>query len=219
MLYRAGHNAEELKVSDEENEFMNDAALKWMERHVRGDDTVDVPEFSVFSEQEETWDQYSDYPPADVSRETFDLSDFARSWGSSSEVSNPSPFKWWGSDEEAEFDIPVDSEVEILGAPRLNVTVEADDELILFASLHDVDEWGNETQIGDQVTAFRLPEDTTESFDLEMVAAQRVIESGHKLRLKIEAEDPFYVDEYGDGEVLHSSGESTLEVPIVEGSF
>lgn len=219
MLYRAGHNAEELKVSDEENEYMNDAALNWMERHVRGDDGFDVPEFSVFSEQEETWNEYSQYPPAEVSRETFDLNDIAWSWDSTSGINNPSPWKWWEWESEATFDVPVDSEVEILGAPRLKVTVEADDELVLFASLHDVDEWGTETQIGDQVTAFRLPGGTTESFDLEMVAAQRVIESGHKLRLKIEAEDPFYVDEYGSGRVVHPSGESTLEVPFVEGSL
>ncbi len=217
MLYRAGHNAEELKVSDEENEFMNDAALKWMEKHVRGDDSVDVPEFSVFSEQDETWKEYPEYPPQEASRQSFDLNGLA--WGSSSDVENPSPLRWWASDEEANFDVPVDSEVEILGKPRLNVTVEADDELVLFASLQDVDEWGCETQIGDQVTAFRLPADTTETFELEMVAVQRVLEPGHTLRLKISAEDPFYVDEYGEGRVLHDEGESTLEVPFVEGSL
>jgi len=219
VFYRAGHNAEELKVSDEENEYMNDAALKWIERHVRGDDDFDVPEFSVFSEQEQTWKEFSEYPPEEVSREALDLNDIAWGWGSTSEIENPSPWKWWESEREANFDVPVDSEVEILGAPRLSVTVEADDELILFASLYDVDEWGNETQIGDQVTAFRLEGGTTKSFDLEMVAVQRVLESGHRLRLKIEAEDPFYVDEYGSGRVVHPSDESTLEVPVVEGSI
>lgn len=209
VMYGGGHNVAELEVGDGQHEYVNRAALDWMDRHVRGAETDVVPEVSLWDEQADTWRTF-DSVDEGVDRETVSLSALD---GATSTVRH-SPF--W-ADEAATYELESD-EVRIRGTPELSLTIAAHDApLICFASLHHVEGGSDGEQIDDQVTGFRLEETGTHRLDLDLEPLLRELPRGDALELRIEASDPFYLDEHGSATVRND--ESALTLPIAEGSL
>ncbi|WP_144240234.1 alpha/beta hydrolase family protein [Natrinema altunense] len=209
VMYGSGHNIDELGVTDEQHEYMNRAALDWMDRHVRGAETDVVPPVSLWDDQASRWRTYDDFPGA-VERTVVSLDGLA---GTTSPVSQ----RLFWDDEAASYEIESDG-FRLRGTPALSVSIEAHDApLICFASLHHTGDSVSTEQIDDQVTGFRLEETGTHRFDLDLEPLLREIPRGDALELRIEATDPFYLDEYGAATVHND--ESTLTLPIAEGSL
>ncbi|CAI50173.1 alpha/beta hydrolase fold protein [Natronomonas pharaonis DSM 2160] len=209
VIYNGGHNIAELGVGDDQQTYMHEAALEWMNAHVRGDGDPDIPEVSLYDEQQETWRTFEGFgdgaEPVAVSLDS--LAD---------DRSTVRQAPLWAS-RTADYDIGSDGAFEVFGTPELTLTVETDNDVLnLFVSFSHVDRWGRSEQIDDQVTAVRI-EDGTQTVALELEPLQRSVPDGETLRLEIAAEDPFYLDEYGSATV-HNDG-STLELPLADGSL
>lgn len=208
IMYGGGHNIAELGVGDGQHEYVNRAALDWMDRHLKGADVDVVPEVSLWDEQTETWRTY-DSVEEGVDRRTVTLSDLD---GETSTVSQRA--LWF--DDTATYDLG--GGFTVRGTPELSLTVEAHDApLILFARLHHDESWVSDEQIDDQVTGFRLAETGTHELELELEPLLRELPRGESLELQLAASDPFYLDENGSATVHNDA--STLTLPVADGSL
>ncbi|PCR92260.1 CocE/NonD family hydrolase [Natrinema ejinorense] len=208
VIYGGGHNIDELAVTDEQHEYMNRAALDWMDRHVRGAETDVVPPVSLWDDQASRWRTFDDFPGT-VERTVVGLEGL----GGTTSTIRHRPF--WN--ETASYEIESDG-FRLRGTPALSVSIEAHDApLLCFASLHHAEDPFSTEQIDDQVTGFRLEEPGTHRLDLELEPLLREIPRGDALELRIEASDPFYLDEHGSATVHND--ESTLTLPIADGSL
>lgn len=121
------------------------------------------------------------------------------------------------------FDFVADGFVDVVGTPHLSLTVTPlGDDAFVFAKLALV-EAGDRTGtvIDEQVMPVRVRDDpgrrTTVEFDL--VAFQRYLDAGDRLRLILAATDNGYASSRGAGAIVHhAEGESTLTIDTISES-
>lgn len=202
VMYSAGHSLRELGVSDAEHSYMDDVSLRWLDRHVKGEDVAAVPEVSLWDG--EGWSTSPSFPPT-VEPVVTGLDELG---GRRSRVRNS---QYW-FDRVARYDLE-SSGFTIAGSPRVRLSVTTRGELILFCSLVHVSGWSRE-RIDDQVVPVRV-QDGSHEVVLDLEPLYREIPAGDTLRLEVSASDPqkvAFLDEYG--RAMIDNRESTWELPV-----
>ncbi|WP_254536521.1 CocE/NonD family hydrolase [Halomarina litorea] len=240
VMYDYGHDfVDSGGPTETQTAYANDAALAWLDAHLKdgetGDDegsgatAPDVPVASLYRSQADTFETYDALPGGETA---LPLGSGA-SGGSSQVRLTGGSGNQNASSGTATFDFRVDEAVDVVGTPRLWLSVTptgGDPSPHLFGTLSHVTPDGEATILKDQVAATRVESAGLLAFDL--VGVERRVPAGHTLRVTLAAADgslvedavPFddalYVDSESPAGVVvnHSPGApSTLALPTLDG--
>lgn len=198
-FYEGGHALEGLTVPDSVRDRLNNLALDWMDRHLKGAD-VSVPQTTLYRKQPGDWATYDQFPPAGVDPSTMYLGDVKDDGYTYIDQGLWDPdtvtFTWNASDD-----------LEIVGRPKFTMWVYNDGpESRLFFEFFHVE--GDERQlINDVGESFRVEGDGYQKFEFTFPAFQRFVEKDDAFELDVSVENPFYFDSR-DSEgvyVMHSA--------------
>lgn len=222
VMYDYGHDfVDSGNPTERQRRYANDAALAWMDAHLRpraSDDAdrasacddpgadgaeeaaaiaPDVPVVSLYRSQAEAFETYDHLPGGETA--------VPLSAGAPDDASRVRPPGEGGtSAEAATFDFTVDDPVDVVGVPRLwlsaRPTGDVDAAPHLFGALVHVTPDGEETVIKDQIAATPVESEGLLAFDL--IGVERRIPAGHTLRVTLTATDDDLVADavpFGDG--------------------
>ncbi len=229
VLFEGGHTLTDTAGPDQ-RAVLDDVALSWVEEHVAGRGSADLPPVTFYEVQSGEWRTANGVPPREAGSRTLDLADADSggvSVGDSTFVANSvlptstSQLSLENGDHvpgtAADFDFPVESDTEVFGAPRLSLTVEAaGTEAHLFAKVYRVVD-GEATLVDNQVTPLRFDGSGRHEVEVEMTAFQRRFSAGETVRVTLATTDGgFYNSRSCAGvTVRHAPGESTVTLPVV----
>lgn len=205
-FYAGGHALEEITVPLGEREYMNDLAVKWMDRHLRDED-VDIETVHTWLKQDEEWRTGDQFPPADVSMTTYDLSEASADGSDTIEQWS----LWY--DEEVTYTWTVEEDIEVVGTPEFEFTVDVeDDEAILFfdvlANGDDLDAIGE--AVGE---VYRVDSEGTHSITFEFPTFQWFFDAGDELGVQVSVTDPLYTESRESDGVTIKPDESEIRLP------
>ncbi|WP_458209110.1 CocE/NonD family hydrolase [Haladaptatus sp. NG-SE-30] len=230
LFFQGGHTTTDT-AGAKQRDYIDAAALEWVEAHVRGHGNANLPPVTYYETQTGEWQTADAMPPTGATTRTFALGD-ARAMDSTVIVNSVAPTSTSQLLPEnrdlteataANFDFPLVEGFETLGTPELRLQVEPlGPETRLFTKLvhcHD----GRATLLGDQVTPIKVEGEpgTVETADIEMTAVQRRFDAGDVLRFTVATTDAgFYPSRESAGARLYHSSErpSTLVLPATEDS-
>ncbi|WP_254523178.1 CocE/NonD family hydrolase [Natrinema caseinilyticum] len=177
-FYEGGHAIEEIVVPLDQRKYMNDLAVTWMDKHLRGEST-DVPTVSTYLKQRDEWRTGSQFPPADVSMTAYGLENAV-------ERGNPHIERWsWFHDTEVTYEWHVGRDIEVVGTPEFDLAVDvAGPEARLFFDIRhdgsDLDAIGK--SVGE---AARVDGPGRQRVQFEFPVFQRFFSAGDTLSLQI----------------------------------
>jgi ABC-2 type transport system ATP-binding protein len=230
IFFEGGHTLTDMAGAEQKN-FIDRKALEWIDTHVSGGGNTDRPPVTYYEVQTGKWSTTDSIPPSNATPRTLSLTDAAE--GEKTPVFNsviPTstsqlvPVNADTSVTSIDFDFLVEEEIEVLGAPQLELAVEPlGPEARLFTKFYHVSD-GEETLINNQVTPLRMegePE-SVETVEIEMTAFQRRLDSGDTLRFTVATTDAgFLSSRTSAGAYIHHSKKhpSTVDVPAIGGGF
>jgi len=182
LFYKGGHDLSEVTVSFENRDRMNDHAVAWMDQHVRGQD-AEVPQVTNWLEQRGTWREDEQFPPADTSRETYELSNT----GTGSE--RIEQWSWW-HDDTVTYEWTVDEDIEVIGEPRIELAVDVHGpEAILFTEL-----FHNGDNINGMDQPYRVESSGSKRLTFDYPAIQEFVSAGDTVALEVSVSNIWYFD-------------------------
>ncbi|MFB6164588.1 MAG: CocE/NonD family hydrolase [Haloarculaceae archaeon] len=201
-FYRGGHDLQEITVPVDDREYMNDLALTWMDRHVRGKD-VDIPQNIAYIQQSDHWRTAGEFPPSDTTPTKYCLGNATCHGENRIDRSS-----WW-YDDEVRYTWEIDRPIEIYGTPQfcLEFDVHGPEARLFFNLYHDGD-WIN--NIGE---AYRIDGTGSQTAAFEFPTLQRYFAPGDELTLEIKASSPWYLDSRTSEGVTVKPGASTITLP------
>jgi ABC-2 type transport system ATP-binding protein len=231
LMYDLGHDfvpsqsiQEGSEAYQRQSEFADNAALAWMNHHLKGEDLTDLAQVTFYRSQSDEFETYDELPghadavPLSAATET-----------------GASPLKARqknGADKQSvSFDFDLAESIDLVGIPRLwlNVTSTGKSPQYLFGALEDVAPSGKTTVINDQVATASVEQEGLLAF--ELIAVEHHLPADHTLRLTLTLNDDTLVSDkipFGDGlyvdsnppagtVIKHSpSNPSTLAVPTLD---
>jgi len=208
-FYEGGHAVEEIAVPLEARSYMNDYAVDWMNKHVRGEE-VSIPQTHSWIKQDETFRTDSQWPPLGVSLQSYTL-------GNATENGDPAleeSWGWWTDDNtEVTYTWTVDEEIEVVGTPELDIAVDVDGpEARLYLSLER-----NGNDINDISATYRVDGSGRQRVQCQHPTLQRYFSPGDTLGLQISITNPFYIDSRESDGVEIVPGDSQVRVPQRQG--
>ena len=228
LLFEGGHTFSDTADSDQ-RAVIDDAALDWIETHVRGKGgKADLAPVTYYEVQTGEFHEADDIPPTSAGSRTLNLAD-AASGDSTVVVNSVAPTSTSQILPENEdltsatavnFDYPLTDGLEVFGPPQLQLQVEPlGPEARLFTKFYHVHD-GRATLINNQVTPLKVEGSLgiVETTDVEMVAFQRRFAAGDTLRFTIATTDAaFYPSRESAGARIHHSDTyaSTIDLPVV----
>ncbi|UHQ95082.1 CocE/NonD family hydrolase [Haloterrigena alkaliphila] len=220
----SGHFLGEIDETDDQaetqNRFVSEAVLNWLDAHLKGDGDHGLAKVNLYNEEEDTFEQADQFPPSDVTEETYQLSS-DRPQGWKVQLRNePDPDR-----EVVRIDVPVEDVSEILGTPKLSMRVVPTGKTTrLVAGLEKVSD-GSTSLIKEQITAVEVDKPTR--LELELPTVHEVLDNGDSLQLAITTRDShltvapytpetgFYVDgEHPSGAVLQNNRGHLAELTL-----
>lgn len=228
LIISDGGHSTELLSSFEQQAFLNENALAWLDTHLQEDGQSDLSSVIFHERQSGEWRTADGIPPSSATQRTLSLADLVS--GDETPVFNsviPTatsqlvPVNADTSVTSTDFDVPIDEPTEIMGPPTLRLAVEPlGPETRLFGRFLRVDSTGNAELIDNQVTPFRVDGEpgTVETVEIEAAAFQRRFQPGETLRCTIATTDAgFQPSRISAGARIHHSDEhpSTIDVPVV----
>lgn len=229
VLYPGGHDDTEFVAGlpDTVAARLDELSLAWLDRHVRPGPSPRVPDVSYHAPQVDEWRTARAFPPRDADRTSLDLSEAAATdatpiANTAAPTSARGPtgtvFASPGADapgSSAAFEFEATAALEVVGRPRLRLSVEpVGGDAHLFATLHHVT-GADAPVVFEQVTAMRFGEPST--LDEELIAVQRDLAPGDRLRLTLSTTDNgYFSSREAAGIVLrHADADgATLSVPV-----
>lgn len=203
LFYEGGHDLSELTVDFSDHVRMNDHAVRWMDRHVRGGET-DVAKISNYLPQRDRWREDSQFPPADTTTEIYELANGGQ--GSSADLEQG--WDWW-TDEAVTYQWTASEDIELIGEPTIELTVDvAGPEARLFFELfHD----------GDNINGMDQPmlidSSGTREISVQYPAIQEFVTEGDSVGLEISVTNPWYLDSRESDGVTIDATNSRLHLP------
>lgn len=228
LIVSNGGHSTELLSSFEQQPFLNEKALAWLDTHLREDGQSDLSSVTYYERQTGEWRTADGIPPSSATQRTLSLANIAA--GDETPVFNsviPTatsqlvPVNADASVTSIDFDVPIVEPTEIMGPPTLRLAVEPlGPETRLFGRFLRVDSTGNAELIDNQVTPFKVEGEpgSIETVEIEAVAFQRRFQPGETLRCAIATTDAgFQPSRISAGARIHHSDEhpSTIDVPVV----
>lgn len=229
VLYPGGHDDTEFVAGlpDSVADRLDELSLAWLDRHVRPGPSPRVPDVAYHAPQADEWRTARAFPPGDADRTSLDLSasaatDVTPIANTAAPTSARGPtgtlFGSPGADSpgsSAAFEFEATAAVELVGRPRLRLPVEpVGGDAHLFAKLHHVT-GADAPVVLEQVTAMRFGEPT--ALDEELIAVQRDLAPGDRLRLTLSTTDNGYSSSREAAGIVLEHGpddEATLSVPL-----
>lgn len=200
--YEGGHALEEIAVPLDAREHMNDLAVSWMDRHVRGT-SADIPQTTSYLKQRDEWRTGSQWPPADVSKHPYDLGDASEDGDATIEQ-----WSWW-HDTEVTYTWTVGGDVEVVGTPEFDLSFDVHgDEARLFFTLQH-----NGENINDVGEVYRIGNSGTNRIRFSYPTLQRFCSKGDELGLRISVSNPFYLNSRDSDGVTVRPSESRVFLP------
>lgn len=226
LLTDGGHSLEMVTGTADQEQFLNETALTWIDTHLRGDGQSDLPPVTFYERQTGTWETADGIPPSSATPRTLSVTDATEeetTWVTNSvlptSTSQLFPVNTDMPGATADFDFPIIEPTELMGAPTLRLSVEpAGPKTRLFAKLYRVTD-DTEQLIDNQVTPLLVEESTLTTTEVKMVPFQRRFEPGETLRLTVSTTDvAFQPSRTSLGATIHHSEQhpSTLDVPVIE---
>lgn len=182
-FYEGGHDLTEVTVDFEDRGKMNDDALAWMDRHVRGEST-DIPQVQNFLPQRETWRADEAWPPEGVGKERYELGDAARDGEDELERG------WFFANDEVTYEWSVGEDIEVIGEPEidLELDVHGPEARIFFEIFHN----GSNVNGMDEVC--RLDSPGRHTVTVRYPGIQRFVSSGDTVGLNVSVTNTWYLD-------------------------
>lgn len=178
----ASHHFDPPERTETEEAFVADAALSWLDAHLKGDGEHGLASITYYEESSDSFVEADAFPPADASTRCLGLSidESARLGNQRSGCAR--------GEEVLRFDFQVDERTELVGVPTLRATVTPTGRgtTRLAIALQRVAD-GEVTTIKDQVTPVAV--DDRRRLDLDLNAVQQAFEPGDTLRLAIATRD------------------------------
>lgn len=230
VFFEGGHTLTDM-AGTEQKAFIDEKALDWIDTHVGGGGSTDLPPVTYYETQTDEWSTADGIAPSAASPQTLSLADAAA--GEETFVFNsviPTatsqlvPINVDTAVTSVDFDFTAEDDIELLGAPTLDLHVEPlGPETRLFAKLIHVRD-GEETLIHNQVTPLKVEGEpgSVESVAVEMTALQRRLDSGDTLRFTVATTDAgFQPSRVSAGaSIQHAeAAPTTVTVPTIGGGF
>lgn len=230
VFFEGGHTLTDM-AGAEQKEFIDEKALDWIDTHVGGNGSTDLPPVTYYETQTNEWSTTDGIALSAASPQTLSLADAAA--GEETFVFNsviPTaasqlvPINADTAVTSVDYDFTTEDEIELLGAPILDLHVEPlGPETRLFAKLIHVSD-GEETLIHNQVTPLKVEGEpgSVESVAVEMTALQRRLDFGDTLRFTVATTDAgFQPSRVSAGaSIQHSeAAPTTVTVPTIGGGF
>jgi ABC-2 type transport system ATP-binding protein len=204
-------------------EFADDAALSWMDHHLKGEELTDLAQVTFYRSQTNEFETYDELPSHADAVPLSTTTETSASQLKASQKNN-------GADT-VSFDFTLAEPTDLVGIPRLwlSVTPTGKPPRYLFGALKDVSPSGEATIINDQVATASVEQEGLLSFDL--IGVEHHLPADHTLRLTLTFNDDTLISDkipFGDGlyvdskspagtVVKHSpSDPSTLAVPTLD---
>ncbi|WP_254523020.1 CocE/NonD family hydrolase [Natrinema caseinilyticum] len=206
VFYEGGHAIEEILVSPDDRAYLNDLAVTWMDKHLRGEST-DVPTVSTYLKQRDEWRTGSQFPPADVSMTAYSLEN-------ATERGNPHIERWsWFHDTEVTYEWHVGRDIEVVGTPEFDLAVDvAGPEARLFFDIRhdgsDLDAIGK--SVGE---AARVDGPGRQRVQFEFPVFQRFFSAGDTLSLRISTESLLFEESTHTDGVTVLPSQSEIRLP------
>jgi hypothetical protein len=203
LFYKGGHDLSELTVDFSDRGRMNDHAVRWMDQHVRGQDT-DVPQISNYLPQRDQWREDAQFPPADTTVETYELANGGN--GSSSTIEQG--WGWW-NDEAVTYQWTAGSDIELIGEPEIELTVDVDgpEARLFFELFHD----------GDNINGMDQPilidSSGTQDISVTYPAIQEFVNEGESIGLEVSVTNTWYLDSRESEGTTIDATNSRLHLP------
>lgn len=229
LMYDLGHDfvpSQSIQEGSEsyrrQSKFADNAALVWMDHHLKGEDLTDLARVTFYRSQANEFETYDELPNH---ADAVPLS--------AATESGASPLKRNAADKQSvSFDFDLAESIDLVGIPRLwlNVTPTGKSPQYLFGALQDVSPSGEVTTINDQIATTSVEQEGLLAF--ELIAVEHHLPADHALRLTLTLDDDDLVSDripFGDGlyvdsqppagvVIKHSpSNPSTLAVPTLDG--
>jgi ABC-2 type transport system ATP-binding protein len=188
LMYDGGHDFEGAPETEVQSEYISDAVLAWLDTYLRdGDDASDLPTVSAYRAATDSFETGDGLPLDGFETETFGLGERVDSpyfmLGHGTEHGSPT----------LSIEIPVESETELLGVPRLTIPATgAGGSASVFVGLERVDADGNARLLKDQVAAADVG--TSGLLELDLVAIETTLAAGESLRVTLTLRDGELVD-------------------------
>ncbi|WP_436901084.1 CocE/NonD family hydrolase [Halovenus halobia] len=203
LFYEGGHDLSELTVEFSDRGRMNDHAVRWMDQHVRGQNT-EVAQVSNYLDQRDRWREDEQFPPADTSFETYELANGGE--GASAEIEQG----WaWFTDEAVTYEWSADEDIELIGEPEieLSVDVEGPEARLFFELFHDGD------NINGMDQPMLLDGSGRHEVSVTYPAIQEFVNEGDSIGLEVSVTNTWYLDSRtSDGTTIDATN-SRLHLP------
>jgi ABC-2 type transport system ATP-binding protein len=208
LMYDLGHDLVPSPVLQEgsetyqrQSEFADDAALAWMNHHLKGKKLTDLAQVTLYRSQTDEFESYDELPGH---ADAVPLSAATKTNTSSLKTTNEKAQqkKNVADKQSVSVDFNLAEPLDLVGIPRLwlNVTPTGDPPRYLFGALEDVSPFGEATIISDQVATASVEQEGLLAF--ELIGVEHHIPADHTLRVTLTLNDDTLVSDeipFGNG--------------------
>lgn len=202
-FYKGGHDLSELAVNFSDRGRMNDHAVRWMDQHVRGQES-DVAQISNYLPQRDRWREDEQFPPADATTESYELANGGN--GASAEIEQG----WgWFTDEAVTYQWTAGDDLELIGEAQIDLAVDVDgpEARLFFELFHDGD------NINGMDQPIRIDGSGRHEVSVRYPAIQEFVNEGDSIGLEVSVTNPWYLDSReSDGTTIDATN-SRLHLP------
>lgn len=187
VLWDPGHDFEGSPITPTQFQFRRRVRVHWFAKHLKGegppeDSPLKDGPIHFYHAQSDSFESYEALPDSEM---TFDLRDSTERGATYLTTGRD------GNKYHAEFDFPVDADLELAGVSHLSLAVTpTGGDPHVFAALEDVppdDSEADPVHIKDQITPLKVTDPGTVEFDLSGV--RHTVNGGHTLRLILTLND------------------------------
>lgn len=202
LLFGGGHTVTDT-AGPTQREFLDQSALAFIEEHVRGvKGASDLAPITMYETQTGEWQTASAWPPRHTTPAVGHLGDVVS--GTTTQLANSiaptstsqlSPINTETSGTSADFDFPIHRKCEVVGTPRISLSLEPiGTTSYVFVKMYHIRSGGDAELINNQATPFRADVDPVGSTSIqqaggELAPFQRSFSAGDSLRVTLATTD------------------------------
>lgn len=192
-------------VSASEKAYMDDLAMAWLDRHLRGaDDTI--AQAHMWDGQNSQWVSDDAFPPADVGMVRYAVDDADTGWRHQHRIQQNS----WRYETWTEYPWTVDNRTELYGTPRIDLSLRAHGpEAIVFVTLRH-----NGIPIHNYGECYRVRGSGIHQAQFDHPPLHRILEAGDTITLDIDVVKANYEDSRVSEGVTIRPAESAVDLPV-----
>lgn len=192
-------------VSASEKAYMDDLAMAWLDRHLRGADNT-IAQAHMWDGQNSRWVRDDAFPPADVGMVRYELDDADTGWRHRNRIQRDH----WRYETWTEYPWTVDSRTELYGTPKIDLSLQAHGpEAIVFVVLRH-----NNQALHNYGECYRVRGSGIHQAQFDYPALHRILEAGDTILLDVAVVKGNYEESQVSEGVTIRPADSAVNLPV-----